>query len=121
MDGHVGRGQAAVLGALATSLERAGGQHPGPHGRRRLGVGRTRQLVGAEPLGLDVEVDAVQQRPGEPAGVAVQVVQAAPAGEPAVPQVPAGAGIGRRDRAKLAGNRTLLMARETVTSPSSRG
>jgi hypothetical protein len=70
---HVGRWQAAVLGSLAAPLEGAGGQHPGPHRCGRLGVGRARELVGGEPFGLDVQVDAVEQRPGQPAGVAVQV------------------------------------------------
>jgi len=95
--GQVGRCQAAVLGSLAAPLAGAGGQHPRPHRRGRLGVGRGGELVGGEPLDLDVQVDAVQQRPRQPAGVAVQVVQAASAGEAAVPQVPAGAGVGRGD------------------------
>jgi hypothetical protein len=61
--GQAGRCQAAVLGPLATPLERAGGQHPGADRRGRLGLDRTGKLLGGEPLRLNVEVDAVQQRP----------------------------------------------------------
>jgi hypothetical protein len=98
LGGHVGRRQAAVLGSLAGPLAGAGRQHPRAYRRRRLGVGRVGELLGGEPLGLDVQVDAVQQRPGQSAGVAVQVVQAAAAGEAAVAQVSAGARVGRRDQ-----------------------
>jgi hypothetical protein len=93
---HLGRCQVAVLGALTALLDGAGGQHPRPYLRGRLGIGGTGELVGGEPVGLDVQVDAVQQRPGEPAGVTAQVVQATPAGEAAIPQMPARAGIGGR-------------------------
>jgi hypothetical protein len=98
VDGHVGRGQAAVLGALAAALEGPGGEHAGADLGGRLGVGGADQLLGGEPVDLDVEVDAVEQRPGQPAGVAVQVIEAAAAGEAAVPQVPAGAGVRRGDQ-----------------------
>ena len=60
LGGHVGRRQAAVLGSLAGPLAGAGGQHPRAYRRRRLGVGRVGELLGGEPLGLDVQVDAVQ-------------------------------------------------------------
>jgi len=83
---------------MAAALEGPGGEHAGADLGGRLAVGGAGQLVGGEPLHLDVEVDTVEQRPGEPAGVAVQVVQAAAAGEPAVPQMPAGAGVGRGDQ-----------------------
>ena len=121
VSGEVGGGQATVLGALAAALDVSGGQHPRPDPRGRLGVGDAGELLGGEPLRLDVQVDAVQQWPGEAAGVAVQVVQAAAAGEPAVPRCPQGQGLAAKTSAKRAGNNTLVMARATVTSPSSSG
>ena len=93
---QVGGGQPGVLAAVAAALERPGGEHPAADLGGGLGGGRPGQLAGGEPLDLHVEVDPVEQRARQPGGVAVQVGQAAAAGEPRVAQVPARAGIGRR-------------------------
>jgi len=69
----------------ALALRRPRALNPRSHGRRPLSQWRRHELIVRQRRHLDVQVDAVQQRPGNPRTVLVNVVRRAAAGVQAVP------------------------------------
>ena len=114
----------------ARRCSRPGGRCASP-GRRatrsrnvaaRLAVGRGGELLGGDRRHLDLQVDAVEQRPADAALVARDRVGRAAAGlAPRLPSWPHGQGFIAATSWKRAGNSACRAARETTMRPVSSG
>src|SRR5215211_2876576 len=119
--GHLGRREVAVLGALASPLAGSGGQHPGP------------DLGGRSASAAPVSSSAVSRSawtyrsmrssrgPESRLAYRCRSYRLQRQANRLSPRCPQGQGLAAATRANRAGKRTEVMARETVTSPSSRG
>ena len=87
VDGGAGAGEARLLAP-------AGGLDPGADGRRWLAGLGLAQLFDRQGRCLDMEVNAVKQRPADARAVALDLRWRAPALMPRIAEVTAGAGIG---------------------------
>ena len=105
---------ARVVDALALHLALARGAHALRHLRRRLAVGQRHQLRRRDRRHLDLQVDAVEQRAGQPRLVTrdrVGRAAAGPAGGGEGAEKAAGARVHRRDQ--LEARRERRLARGT--------
>ncbi|KAF5031758.1 hypothetical protein DSECCO2_624440 [anaerobic digester metagenome] len=93
------KGQARV----ARRLRLARREHPRAHDRRGHGRGVGAQLLVRDRRDLYLEIDAVEQRPGQARAVAPHVAVGADAGMAFVAQVAAGTGVHRRDQHHVRG------------------
>ena len=98
------RGNLAIGAALAQFLCRPAGADAGAHGQGRLVVATGfYQLRRRQSPHRHVQVDAIQQGPGNPGPVALDLFGGAAAGALGVPQVAAGAGVHRRHQLEAGG------------------
>ena len=93
----LGAGQPGVGFALAGELDRPALRHPFAHRGRGLAGGGRLEVGDGQRGHFEEQVDAIEQRPGELAAVAGDLVGRASAAPVRVAVVAAGAGVHRRD------------------------